>query len=89
MTLDDKFFYDKENNNVISNYNNEKDKKNSIINIYSYNHNYNNKNKFNYKLLYNKNLINLSKGLKDDFPRVRLLDEKWHLHHKFPLKKIL
>ena len=56
MTLDDKYFNDKENNNVISNYNNEKDKKNSIINIYSYNHNY--KNRFNYKLLYNKNLIN-------------------------------
>ena len=51
MTLDDKYFYNKENQNITSNFN--KKKKNNIINIYSYN----NTNKNRYNMLC-KNLVN-------------------------------
>ena len=57
ITLDDKYFDDKENQNIKSNYNHQNSNKDN--NIYSYNHNLTNnrnKNKYNYNFLYNKTL---------------------------------
>lgn len=73
-TIDNRFLFDKENKNIISNYKDKKFYKDNIINIYSYNHNSNiSRNKPNNNYLYKKTLsnieneeINIHKNKKDN-----------------------
>ena len=64
-TLEDKYFLDKENQQLISNYKSKKNKENSI-NIFSFNHNFiNNNKKSKNKYNYNYNLTNLENEKND------------------------
>ena len=89
-TLDEKYFLDKENQNLISNYKNKKNKDNPV-NIYSFNHkivnNNNNNNKYNYN--YNltnieneKNDLNFSKNYLKTKEKCKTLQKKEYLEPK-------